>query len=94
MHPWLCSKIYPSPPTPTRALPFPGLSVVPGRDEGMTDYLKVSDQLFGLDLNVHLVLALVPLKQLLIGQLKGDLAASSHIDGHCELLQFSPRGPG
>lgn len=36
-------------------------------ESGMTDYLKVSDQLFGLDLNVHLVLALVPLKQFFIG---------------------------
>lgn len=33
----------------------------------MDAYLKVSDQLFGLDLKVHLILALVPLEQLFIG---------------------------
>lgn len=33
----------------------------------MAAYLKVSDQLFGLDLKVHLVLALVSLEQFFIG---------------------------
>lgn len=34
---------------------------------GELHYLKVLDQLLGLDLEVHLVLAMVPLQQLLIG---------------------------
>lgn len=73
MHPWLCSEICPS-FSGLHPLPFPGhrpspagLSVVPAGAAGMAAHLEVPDQLLGLDLNVHLVFALVPLEQLLIG---------------------------
>lgn len=78
----LCPEVLPYTPQPT--LP-PAASTV--------DHLKVLDQLLGLDLQVHLVLALVSLQQLLIGQLKSDLAACGHIHRHRELLQLPPRGP-
>lgn len=58
-----------APPSPACThCPSPaGLSVVPAGAAGMAAHLEVPDQLLGLDLNVHLVFALVPLEQLLIG---------------------------
>ena len=61
----------------------PGLFLAPHPLRGykrVASYLKVLDQLLGLDLEVHLVLALMPLEQLLVVELKSDLAACSHID--------------
>lgn len=74
------------PPSPLHFHPCTGAA-------GVVDYLKVLDQLLGLDFKVHLVFALVPLQQLLVGELEGDLAARSHIDGDCEFLQLPPGGP-
>lgn len=48
----------------------PGLFLAPHPLRGckrVASYLKVLDQLLGLDLEVHLVLALMPLEQLLVG---------------------------
>lgn len=87
----VCPRALPATPLPT---PTPYHTPALSAAAGVIDYLEVLDQLLGLDFKVHLVLSLAPLQQLLIGQLKGDLAARSHVDGDCEFLQLPPRGPG
>lgn len=51
-------------------------------------HLEVLNELLGPDLDEQLVLAQLPLQQLLVGQLKSDFAGSRDADRHLELLQL------